>query len=240
MTSTKKGLEQLQMKDLNFAFGEKSILKNVNLDLPVGKVVWIHGASGSGKSVFAKILSGLMQSSSGDYVINGESVNQMSFEEFLPLRMNIGYSFDFGGLINNRTILQNLKLPLEYHRAVSTEEADALVAEMSEMFNLGSVLHERPATIPGAFRKAACVARAFIMNPEMMVLDDPTTGLRGELKKKLKELIRRRRHEGTLKHVFIVTEDHEFVGDLFDEVILVKNNSIELFDYEKWRQNHAS
>lgn len=239
MSSLKKSVENFQMRDLSFAYGEKSILKNVNLELPTGKIIWIHGASGSGKSVFAKILSGLMQSTGGDFIINNQSVNEMSFEEFLPIRMNIGYSFDFGGLINNRTILQNLKLPLEYHRALSAE-ADALVEEMVEMFNLGSVLHERPATIPGAFRKAACVARAFIMNPEMLVLDDPTTGLRGELKKKLKELIRRRRHNGSLKHVFIVTEDHEFIGDLFDEVILVKNNSIELFDYEKWRQNHAS
>ncbi len=228
------------MKDLNFAYGEKSILKNINLELPTGKVVWIHGASGSGKSVFAKILAGLMQSTSGDFIINDQSVNEMSFEEFLPLRMNIGYSFDFGGLINNRTIVQNLRLPLEYHHAVPSEEADARVKDLAEMFNLTGVLHERPATIPGAFRKAACVARAFIMNPEMIVLDDPTTGLRGELKKKLKELIRQRRAEGTLKHIFIVTEDHEFVGDLFDEVILVKNNSIELFDYEKWRQDHAS
>lgn len=238
--SLKKAIATFEMKDLKFTFGQQTIFENVNVELPPNKVVWIHGASGSGKSVFAKLLCGLVQASEGRYSINGEDVNEMSFEEFLPLRMNIGYSFDFGGLINNRTILQNIKLPLEYHHAADPVEADKRVKEMVELFNLDSVLHQRPATIPGAFRKAACVARAFVMNPEMLVLDDPTAGLRGEQKKKLKDLIRSRRHEGSLKHVFVVTEDNEFIGDLFDEVILVKNNTIELFDYEKWRKSHAS
>lgn len=238
--SLKKTISNFEMRDLGFNFGEQKILENVNVTLPANKVVWIHGASGSGKSVFAKLLCGLVQATEGHYAINGEYINQMSFEEFLPIRMNIGYSFDFGGLINNRTILQNIKLPIEYHHAVDLLEAEKRVKEVIELFNLESVLHQRPATIPGAFRKAACVARAFVMNPEMLVLDDPTTGLRGELKKKLKDLIRQRRYEGTLKHVFIVTEDNEFIGDLFDEVILVKDNTIELFDYEKWRASHAS
>lgn len=220
-------IQSLQFQELTFGYAHQdALLKNVTCDLPTDQVVWISGTSGSGKSVLLKILNGLMIPQSGRYLMNGSDVTQMSFEEFVPYRLNIGYSFDFGGLINNRTIYQNLTLPLEYHHTYNTEEIEEVVNEYLELFNLTNVAHERPSSIPGAFRKAACVARAFLMNPQFLLLDDPTTGLRPELRKRLKDLVLKKRQSGELKHVYVATYDSEFVKGLAEVFLEIRDQKL--------------
>jgi phospholipid/cholesterol/gamma-HCH transport system ATP-binding protein len=220
-------IESLRLEDLSFGYPDKDLIfEDVTYDLPTDKIVWISGASGAGKSVILKMLNGFMTPNAGKYLINGQSAGDMSFEEFLPYRLNIGYSFDFGGLINNRTIFQNLLLPLEYHQSRGPVNIAEQVHEFMALFNLLGVGNDRPSGIPGAFRKAACVARAFMLNPQVLLLDDPTTGLRPELRTRLKEVILKKRRDGILRHVFVATDDVEFIKDIADEHLIIKNRKI--------------
>jgi phospholipid/cholesterol/gamma-HCH transport system ATP-binding protein len=229
----KTTIESLEFSELSFKTEtQKIIIDNQSLKVPMGKIVWVQGPTSSGKTVFIRLLGGLMMPTSGRYLINNEIVNEMTFEEFLKFRMNIGYSFDFGGLINNRTLFQNLSLPLQYHNFGSEEEIKKEVQLYMDIFDLNDVSYERPSSVAGGYRKAICVARAFMLRPELLLLDDPTTGLRGAGKENLKKLILDNYKNGINKHIFVATEDEAFMQSLGAEVIVLNNGKIssQLFD----------
>ena len=137
----------------------------------------IHGPSGSGRSVLLKILSGMVTPTSGQVLINGHSVHEMTFEEFLPFRANIGYGFSNFGLLMNRTLKENLMLPLLYHREWSLADCDRVVAEMVEEFGVHRYVDSRPSDVPVSLQKLTLVLRAFVRSPEFVILDDPMGGL---------------------------------------------------------------
>ncbi len=199
-----------------FTANGQPVFENLNFSFPMGEVVWLKGQSGAGKSVILKMLCGLIMPSSGRILINGKVISDMTFEEFAPLRCNMGYSFDFGGLINNRNIRANLTLATEYHNFESgrDEEIVPTIDYYLEQFNLKSVEKERPSSIAGGLRKAACVARAFVHEPELLLLDDPSTGLRGDTCAKLIKLIDMKKTSGCLKHTIVASDDEVFMKKL--------------------------
>lgn len=212
----RESIKTIEFKNINFVTLKGNVFSDLSFQFPLNDVLWLKGESGSGKSLLTKILCGLVEPTSGEYILNGRSVNEMTFEEFLPLRCNMGYSFEFGGLLNNRTILQNLLLPNEYHN-YDFGTPDNLVAHLAEymqIFGLNKVAHERPSAIIGGLRKSACVARAFVHEPELLLLDDPTTGLSEEIKSRLRDLILRKKAKGEIKHVIVATNDVEFMKAL--------------------------
>lgn len=225
----RKNIHSIEFCNVNFQLSsEASLFKDLSYSFPLNNIVWLRGASGSGKSVIMKMLSGLIVPTSGDYRLNNESVNEMSFEEFLPYRCNIGYSFDFGGLIHNRDILGNMLLATEYHNFEFGTPDQLVTRVMSYMqtFNLQKVAYQRPSSIVGGLRKAACVARAFMHEPELLLLDDPTTGLRGDTATQLKDLILIKRASGELKHVIIASEDTEFMKTLNPVIVEVVHGGL--------------
>lgn len=123
------------------------------------KIIWLQSSEGAGKSTVLQLMAGLLQPQQGKYLINNENVAEMSFEEFLPYRLSIGYSFDYGGLINNRTIFENIILPLVYHKILPYEEARLQVDGLLKRFELEKFRNQRPAHIPGRVRKVACLLK---------------------------------------------------------------------------------
>jgi ABC-type transporter Mla maintaining outer membrane lipid asymmetry ATPase subunit MlaF len=190
----------------------------------------VRGKSGGGKSVLVKVLNGLLTLTAGKYLVNGEDACRMDFEEFKPYRLNIGYSFDYGGLINNRTIHSNLALPLEYHAAADFFENEKQVEKYIDFFGLHEVMHDRPSAVVGGLRKAACVARAFVTEPEMLLLDDPTTGLRIGMIEKMRDLILEKKASGQLKHVFVATEDERLFQGMKPTIIEVRDSKLFLVE----------
>ncbi|MEK6554872.1 MAG: ATP-binding cassette domain-containing protein [Bdellovibrionota bacterium] len=234
-------IHSLALKNVTLTVGSGvEIIKDTTLELPTNKVVWIRGISGSGKSTLLKMLCGLVMPQIGEYNINGTNMAQSSFEEFLPLRCKMGYSFDFGGLLNNRTIVQNLALPLMYHESLSPSQAEKELKNLIADFQLDSFREMRPSNVVGGVRKATCVARAFVLNPEMVLLDDPTTGLRNEVKVALKKNIQDRLASGLLKHVFIVTEDFNFIEGLYNHVISIEEKMLSSYSTPERKVNNAS
>lgn len=225
----RKSFKSLEFKDLDVSMGaEESALNGVSLTLPTHEIIWVKSDSPVSRSSLLRTLMAQAQVNSGDYLVNGESVLEMTFEEFLPYKINMGYSFDFGGLINNRTLRQNLSLPLEYHSSSHEFDVDQKVSQYLDCFEISEKEAElRPFMNLGSVRKAICVARAFMLEPEMLLLDDPTTGLKGHLKEKLKKHLMSGFERGVYKHIVVGTEDEGFMSDIAHSVLSLKEGKVE-------------
>lgn len=206
-------IESLKFEGVSFAHeGQDPVIQNVEFDFPVNEILWVKAEEGAGKSSLLQILGGLQIPQSGQYLINGQNVCEMSFEEFLPYRLEIGYSFDYGGLINNRTLFDNLMLPLLYHKVLSPGDAKLRVQEMFEKFDLAKFANERPAHVPGRVRKLTCLLRSLVMRPQMLLLDDPSVGLGQDSVYTFVDYVHQLRKEGYLKHIFISSYDEKFMS----------------------------
>lgn len=211
--------KQLRFENLNFGFGRSDLLfDNVTVNIPLDSVTWIYGASGLGKSSLLRILAGLLFPMGGNYLINGIAVNNLTFEGFLPYRLRIGFGFDQGGLLNNKTVWDNLMLPLSYHR-VPEEEAQARVKNILEAFRIKPIAYERPSSLARGMQKMAILARTFVLEPELVLLDDPTGGLGRDQKDLLKAWIVSQKEKGILKHIFLASEDYKFLENFINQRI---------------------
>lgn len=169
----------LEFKEMCFYYeGAEILFANVNYRFPTSKVIRICSRV-PGKSTLLKILAGVSPVSSGEFLIDGKNVGEMSFEEFLPLRLKIGYGFDSGGLINNKTLIENIILPLQYHNRGS-QHIEGKVQMLLERFKLERVQHLRPFAVSGSLRKATCLVRSIVLEPEILILDEPDAGLKDD------------------------------------------------------------
>jgi ABC-type multidrug transport system ATPase subunit len=213
-------IESLKFEGVSFSHeGQEIIVQNVEFDFPMNEILWVKAEEGAGKSSLLQVLAGLQIPQSGKYLINGENVVEMSFEEFLPYRLKIGYSFDYGGLINNRSLFDNLVLPLLYHKIGTPEEAKSRVDKLMKEFNIEKFANDRPAHVPGRVRKLTCLLRALILQPEVLLLDDPSVGLGQDSIYTFVDHIHQMRKEGYLKHVFVCSYDEKFMN-LFNYQII--------------------
>jgi ABC-type transporter Mla maintaining outer membrane lipid asymmetry ATPase subunit MlaF len=186
--------------------------------------VWVLSPGGRGKSSLLRILAGLAMPQSGQYLINGESVNSMSFEEFLGYRMNMGYGFDMGGLLNNKSLFDNLMLPLQYHKLVSEEEAYERVQAAIDMFGMSQSRDLRPYSVSGSQRKITCIVRAFIHWPQVVFLDDPVTGLKEDNLNDLIYFVEESYATRGLKQVFFTSETPELANKFKAEELLISTD----------------
>ena len=208
-----KSITSLRFEGLTFAHETSDpTLKNVDFEFPSDKVIWLKSGEGAGKSTVLQLLAGLLMPQSGSYLINDDNVGEMSFEEFLAYRLAIGYTFDYGGLISNRTVQDNLLLPLHYHELIPHKEAKIRVDDYIKRFDLEKFKNERPAHVPGRVRKLTCLLRALVIHPQMLLMDDPSVGLGAETASLFAEVINEQKEAGTLKHIFVSSYDEKFMS----------------------------
>lgn len=229
-------IQSLKFEDLSFAYpGHDETFSQINFDFPTNEVVWIEAASGSGRSTLMQILAGLIMPSSGKYLINDKDISEMSFEEFLPYRLSIGYGFDHGGLLHNRTMQENLMLPLLYHKILGYRKAEARVLEYLNLFGMMKFKDSRPAFVSGSTRKLICLIRALILHPKILLLDEPTVGLNQETTLKYFDLIQKLRNQGHLQSIFISTFDDKTMSLLEHKKIFIQQGKILNQNYESIR-----
>ncbi len=185
-------------------------------EIELGSIIWIRGDEGIGKSSFLKMIAGLLSPSAGEFLLNKSSVYKMSFEEFLPYRLNIGFGFETGALLNNKTIFDNLLLPLEYHSEIARAESKARVESYLKWFDIFEFSKRRPAHVSSAVRKITGILRAHIMHPQIVLLDDVTTGLSEKHLSKLKAWIVNYKSKNPKSTTFITTQDSSFMSDVCD------------------------
>lgn len=218
----RKSIRTFAFDNLSFAFESSGpIFENVTFTMPASKVVWVRSPGGRGKSTLLKILAGLLTPQSGRFLINDEDVNEMSFEQFLAYRMNIGYGFDFGGLLNNKTITENLSLPLLYHKNIDFDEVTERVDQVISMFGMEHIKNQRPYSVSGSQRKLTCVVRSFIHWPQVVFLDDPMTGLKQDNLNDLYHYVDESYAQRGLKQIFFTSESPVFAEKYGAEELLI-------------------
>lgn len=223
-----KTINELRLENVTFGYDPSSpVFTNLTLDLPTNQNVLVGGPPGQGQSTLLKLIAVVHQPQQGQVIINGQNTSDMSFEEFLPFRKKIGYTFDYGGLFANRTILDNLVLPLLYHGICPREEAFARAEWFAEDFKFTNRLQLKPAAVTGGLRKLVSVLRTLLLEPEMLVMDDPFMGVDTENVRRLIRLIREKRETGEIKHLFFTSRDEVWPQKLGFEQLTVKDGSFQ-------------
>jgi ABC-type transporter Mla maintaining outer membrane lipid asymmetry ATPase subunit MlaF len=220
-------MTSLGFENATFAYeGAAPVFENLTLDLPLNKNILVTGPAGQGQSTLLKLMAVLLQPQSGKFLINGLNTTDMSFEEFQGLRRRIGYTFDLGGLMANRTLLDNLTLPLLYHKIETPERAEAIAREMGERFGFTPAINLRPASVSGAVRKIVSVARALLLKPELLLMDDPFTALDAKVAKELVLYLLELRSEGVVRHVFFTSREQVWSERLGSEPMCIEKGVV--------------
>lgn len=159
------------------SFGTRTILKGIDLHIQTGQIVFILGTSGTGKSVLLKNTVGLLKPDSGQIWIDGEDVSQFSEQQFLPIRKKCGMVFQHPALFDSLTIYENIAFGLRKHFNLDEAEISKRVDQALSLVNLGNVLNKRPADISYGMQKRVSLARTVVLQPKVLLFDEPTTGL---------------------------------------------------------------
>ena len=168
----------LSVKGLNISFGSNHVLRNFDLELKKGENLVVLGKSGSGKSVLIKCIIGLMKPDSGSINVLGESIPDLSNEDLDRVRMKTGFLFQSNALYDSMTVRENLEFPLRRHGIeLSKSEVDELVQEALSNVGLPGTEDKMPAELSGGMKKRIALARTLILKPEIILYDEPTTGL---------------------------------------------------------------
>jgi phospholipid/cholesterol/gamma-HCH transport system ATP-binding protein len=165
------------LDSVSLAFGDRIVLQNCSLDIVEGAITCIIGLTGAGKSTILRLLDGLLLPNEGHVFVHGEDLCHLSEEQINRVRQKISLSFQFSALLDSLTVGENVALPLHEHTRLSSAEIRRLVMDALESVGLANAYDDLPAELSGGMLKRAGFARAIITNPELVLYDEPTTGL---------------------------------------------------------------
>lgn len=214
-----KGNRVAEVRDLNKSFGDREILKNVNLELYENENLVILGKSGAGKSVLIKCMIGLIKPDSGYINILGYDVNNLSSKELNELRIKVGFSFQLSALYDSMTVRENLEFPLKRNLKIYDQKIlDEKVMKALEDVGLAQAAELLPAELSGGMKKRIGIARTLILNPEIMLYDEPTAGLDPITAGEINELILEVRDKYKTASI-IITHDLSCARTTSDRII---------------------
>ena len=171
------------------AYGSKQVLRGANLKVFRGEVLVILGGSGSGKSVTLRHMLGLEAPDAGRVIVEEEDITDLPEEELYRVRKKFGMLFQSGALFDSMTVFENVAFPLREHTDMSDEEIERAVHEKLELVNLPNTESLMPVDLSGGMRKRVGLARSIVLDPKMILYDEPTTGLDPITAQKINEMI---------------------------------------------------
>lgn len=181
----------LEVRKVSFRIGRREIFHDLNFRLGRGEALLVLGASGSGKSLLLRICAGLILPGEGEVTLGGIDLAAASKETLQELRARVGFVFQNSALISNMAIFDNVALPLRYHKKWSEDEVRSRVEEKMALFGVDRTLDRSiPAQLSLEMHKRVALARAFVQEPEFLLLDQPTSGLESEKAQSLARTIR--------------------------------------------------
>lgn len=179
----------VEFRDVHKAYGVKQVLRGANLKVYRGEVMVILGGSGSGKSVTLRHMLGLEAPDTGRVIVEEEDITDLPEEELYRVRKKFGMLFQSGALFDSMNVFENVAFPLREHTDMSDDEIARAVRERLELVNLPGSEHLMPVDLSGGMRKRVGLARSIVLDPKMILYDEPTTGLDPITAQKINELI---------------------------------------------------
>ena len=167
----------VEFRDIHKAYGPKDVLRGASLEVYRGEVLVILGGSGSGKSVTLRHILGLETPDSGSVLVEQEDITELPEEELYRVRKKFGMLFQSGALFDSMTVFENIAFPLREHTDMSNDEIQRAVREKLELVDLPGSEHLMPVDLSGGMRKRVGLARSIVLDPKMILYDEPTTGL---------------------------------------------------------------
>lgn len=194
------------VKNIWKTFGGKNVLNGLSLEIPRGETLVIMGRSGCGKSVLLKIITGLLPADSGEIWFDGTEISRLKAKKLNAIRKKIGMLFQSAALFDSMTVAENIAFMLDQHTKLTQAEMRKVVDEKLSLVDLEGVQELRPAELSGGMRKRVGLARALAFNPEVILYDEPTTGLDPVTCNEINQLIRDL-HEKLQVTSVVVTHD---------------------------------
>jgi phospholipid/cholesterol/gamma-HCH transport system ATP-binding protein len=211
----------LRVDGLGVRFGSQQVLRDISLELNAGETLVVLGESGCGKTVLLKTMIGLVRPTEGDVAFEGRSLLRMNDRQLAHLRTKYGFVFQGAALFDSHTITDNVAFPLREHTRLSEREISTIVGTLVDEVGLPrSVLPKKPVQLSGGMRKRAGLARALALDPQLVLYDEPTTGLDPIMTDVINELILRVRARPRVTSV-VVTHDMSTARKVADRIIML-------------------
>ncbi len=216
----------ISIKGLSKAYGGKPVLKELNLELRKAENLVILGKSGSGKSTIIKCLVRLTEPDDGKISVFGKDMTEVDYEELNRLRTKIGFLFQGNALYDSMTVYENLAFPLHHHKKeMDVEKIDALIKEVLESVGLPDAGSLMPSELSGGMSKRIGLARTLILKPEVMLYDEPTTGLDTITAKEISQLMLDLQRKYQISSL-IITHDIPVTKMIADRIVILKEGTI--------------
>lgn len=210
----------VRLVNIHKRFGNLIVLDGVNLDLREGQTTVIIGESGSGKSVLLNHIVRLIRPDAGEVHFRGRRIDNLSERELADIRPRFGYLFQLSALFDSMTVGQNVAFPMVEHTHMSRDEVEKRVRQKLAMVGLDGTQHKWPAELSGGQKKRVALARAIALDPEMILYDEPTTGLDPPRSDEINELIIKLKRELAVTSV-VVTHDMASVRKVADRIVML-------------------
>src|SRR5439155_4284712 len=197
----------LRMAQVSMQFGGQAVLRNIDLAVPRGQTLVVLGESGCGKTVLLKLLIGLLQPTGGHVIFDGRDLATLSERELTAQRLRFGFLFQGAALFDSLSVFDNVAFGLRYQKKYNEAQIRERVKQRLEEIGLGlDIEHKKPAELSGGMKKRVGLARALAIDPEIMLYDEPTTGLDPIMSDVINELIMQTRQKHPVTSI-VVTHD---------------------------------
>ncbi len=215
----------LVLRDVHKSFGAEHVLDGISLTVVRGETLAVLGRSGIGKSVLLKLIIGLENMDSGSICIQGQEIRGLGLNEMNRLRIKMGFLFQHAALYDSLTVGQNVAFPLERHTKMPASERSACVKEWLSRVGMEGDLNKMPSDISGGMRKRVGLARALALQPEILLLDEPTAGLDPITSGEIDDLVLKLHQEHALTSI-VVTHDLHSARTIADRVALLDKGKV--------------
>jgi len=216
----------IEINNLRKSFGKQEVLKNISLKLFNGENLVVLGKSGSGKSVLIKCIVGLLNANGGSISVFGKNILSLNTDELGEIRQKIGFLFQSGALYDSMTVRENLEFPLIRIKTDYTQkQVDEKILSALEDVGLADALHKMPSQLSGGMRKRISLARTIVVDPLIMLYDEPTTGLDPVTSDEISELINKVQNKLKTSSI-IITHDIECARNTANRILMLDNGEI--------------